>query len=99
MDVVSNITGSVGGATDIDYVTLYNGSNLIALPKQPSNTSIDAVMANITGKFERVDYYNSQTGTWLVYNPAAPFGNTLTTIEKNKAYWIHMTAPATLYIS
>lgn len=99
IEALAGVAWTTSELSDIDYVVLYEGANLIALPKQPSDISIQSVMSNISGKFERVDCYNSASKEWLVYNPDAPFGNTLHSMEKNKAYWVYATGPATLYIS
>ena len=98
MGMLATIIAQTGNLTGIDYVVLEFGSNAIALPKQPSDTSIEFVMSNVTGKFERVDYYNPATQEWEVYVPDAPFGNTLDTMEIGKVYWIFAKESCILYI-
>jgi hypothetical protein len=98
MNLIAVLTNMVGAITDTDYVDLVNGVNAIALPKQPTNTSVISVMSNITSKYTRVDYWDDLSNSWLVYNPAAPFGNTLANMTTNKVYWIYANATSRLYI-
>jgi hypothetical protein len=98
MNMLATLTVMVGNITDIDYVDLAVGVNAIALPKQPTNISIEYVMANASGKFERVDYWDESNSSWLVYNPSAPFGNTLNNMTISKVYWIYANATSRLYI-
>jgi hypothetical protein len=98
MDLIAILTASVGALSDMDYIELSTGANAFALPKQPSNISIEFVTLNITGKFTRVDYYNAALDQWQVYNPNATFGNTLDTLSIYKVYWIYATENCTWYI-
>jgi hypothetical protein len=99
MNLIAVLTEMVGNITDIDYIDLVVGINAVALPKQPSNISIEYVMSNITGNFTRVDYWDEVSSTWLVYNVDAPFGNTLTNMTTQKVYWIYANATSRLYIN
>jgi hypothetical protein len=93
-----NITGGAGTLTGVNYVALHNGSNMIALPMQPANASIPAIMAPIAGNYYRVDWYNTTNKQWLTYNPSDPFANTLFTMETNKAYWVWVQEDTILFI-
>ncbi|MBW2991915.1 hypothetical protein KY345_01720 [Candidatus Woesearchaeota archaeon] len=95
MNLIAVLTTMVGNITNIDYVDLSLGANAIALPKQPVDINISVVMANITGEFERVDYWNEDNQTWLIYNPAAPFGNTLENMTTNNVYWVYVNVTST----
>lgn len=81
-------------------IGLNSGWNLISLPLIPQNSNIDAVLAGITdiAKVEIVKSYDSITGTWLSYVPAAETGN-LTSMEDGKGYWVKMTEGGALNIS
>ena len=70
------------------------GWNLISLPLQPSDTSIGAVLAGISGQYASV--WSFQNGAWLVYDPANPDFSDLTNMEAGWGYWLNMTEPATL---
>jgi hypothetical protein len=98
----ANITFNIGdlnvSVSPIDYLLLYEGKNLFALPTEPSNTSIEAVLAGINGSYYRVDYYNQTSGEFKTYNPEAPFGNTLTELTTNRVYWIWMYEDDVLFI-
>lgn len=65
---------------------LEKGLNFITLHKAPSSTDIADVLAN--SSVIRVDRYYASSKTWKVYNPNAPFGNTLFTMSKGNQYWI-----------
>jgi len=78
------------------FVQLHYGENLIALPKHPTNTAIEDVTLDINSSLIRVQYWNGTL--WEIYNPSAPFGNTLTTMTSGKQYWVKMSAPAILMI-
>lgn len=94
---VANITG-YGGLTGLDFIVLEKGANVRALPMQPTNTSIAAVMTSIDGIYIRVDWYNQTSDTWLTYNPNDPFSNTLYTMETGKPYTIWVTEDSVMFI-
>jgi uncharacterized coiled-coil protein SlyX len=96
MNMLAEVVATVGNLTGVDYVDLYNGSNAIALPAQPTNISIEYVTQNITGMFERVDHYDSATSSWKVYVPGG-FGNTLANMTQNKVYWIYLNISSTRF--
>ncbi len=94
-----NITGGTGSITGINYVILENGTNMIALPMQPTNTSIESVMGVLADNYYRVDWYNDTSSSWQTYNPQDPFGNDLYTMETGKAYKIWVQEDDVLFIS
>jgi hypothetical protein len=102
IEIAANITFDVGdlnvSVSPIDYVILHEGKNLFALPTEPSNTSIEFVLAPIDGSYYRVDYYNQTSGEFKTYNPDAPFGNTLTELTTGRVYWIWMYEEDILFI-
>jgi len=53
------------------------------------------------GVFTIVWAYNvsNTSDQWKKYDPGAPFGNDLTTLEPGKGYWIMMTTDDALDIS
>jgi len=98
-DQLVNVTGGSANWTGVNYILLANGTNTIALPTQPSNTSISFVAAGVeAGTLIRIDWYNETGGEWLVYNPDNPFEQTLDTMETGKAYRIWMENDGVLFV-
>lgn len=94
---VSSLVGS-GNLTGLDYVELYEGKNVRALPAYPSNISISAVMSSLDGYYYRVDWYNATSDSWLTFNPSDPFSNTLSTMEAGKSYTIWVDQDCVLFV-
>ena len=76
---------------------LYTGWNLISIPLQPDNTTIQNVLSGLSGQIV-VWYYNASADTWTVYDTAAPFPwlNTLHNMIYGDAYWLSSTINQTL---
>ncbi len=65
---------------------LYEGWNLISLPVQPINNSIEKVIKDLSGKIIVQNYNGSD---WNSYDSEIPFNlNTLTKMNYGNAYWI-----------
>ena len=92
--VTDEITVMVTG-TSFD-VKLNKGWNLISLPIIPDIKTPAAVLAGILDKVVSVHHYTT-TGTWQIYAPGYS-GNSLTTMEDGRAYWINMLAAANLTV-
>ncbi len=76
-------------------VALYTGWNLMSLPLIPTNTAINSILAPVMPSVISVWYYTGGTsGVWQSYAPGAP--SSLTTLADGNAYWVNMSAPATL---
>jgi len=71
---------------------LYTGWNLISLPIQPQDTTIENLLTGLSGQVV-VWYYNASGDEWTVYDTNAPFPwlNTLHNIDYGKAYWLKST--------
>jgi len=83
------ITTNSDCAVTTGSITLYGGGwNLISLPLIPTNTAIENVLSTALSNVISVQYYVSGT-TWYDYTPGA-WGNTLSTMEAGKAYWVKM---------
>jgi len=81
-------------------VQLGNGWNLISLPVDPGNNSIQSVLLSIQGYYDAVFAYNSYAGVWEIYFAEAPdFLNTLHSMEPGRGYWIHTIDSALLEIT
>jgi len=78
-------------------ITLYKRLNLISLPLQPTDTSIDRVVSSISDKLTSVWSY--QDGAWKYYDPADPYFSDLPTMEAGKGYWVDMKEEGVLTVS
>jgi len=80
-------------------VELVGGWNLISVPVEASNTSINLVLSAID--YAEVWAYDATVSEWLRYDltdPEAAFLNDLDTIQAGIGYWILMSNPDTLNI-
>jgi hypothetical protein len=91
------LESSYSNEVNILSMNLPQGSKLISLCRQPSDTDIASVLSSISGKYACVWAYIDNS--WKVYDPANPGFSDLTTMQAGKGYWIDMSEIATLYIS
>ena len=100
-----NYTGSASGTFVIQAkhsITLVPGWNLVSFNVHPTDTSPAAVLADIAGHYDLVYAWDatgahSSSGNWLKYDPAVPpFLNSLTILDEQMGFWIHMTVADTL---
>jgi hypothetical protein len=77
-------------------LTLASGWNLISLPFQPAETAIASVLSTIAGSYSIVWSYAASS--WKFYDPASSTGNTLTTLEPGKGYWVKTSSDQTLTV-
>lgn len=78
-------------------LNLVEGWNNMAYPG--ATRPVPQALAAIAGRYDAVYYWDAPTARWLGYSPAAPeFANDLQQLSQYEAYWIHMTAPATLVV-
>jgi hypothetical protein len=90
-----------------DAIYLGTGWNLISYPLVPANTDIATILAGVSANIDPTKgVWNYDTAItdptlrWKTWTPAMPAGpNRLDTIEDGKAYWIGMSAPATLVVT
>ena len=82
-------------------ISLASGWNLISVPLMPEDTGITSVLSPINGNYSIVWAYNTSDTAdhWKKYDPSAPFGNDLTTMEAGIGYWIMMTSNDTLFVT
>lgn len=94
--------------SDYDWVIqLQTGWNLISIPYDLDDTSINSVLSGIISDVVYVDastytilQYDATTGTWKKARPyvdRSGYTGTLTTIKPGYAYWIKMQNDAVLY--
>jgi len=88
------VTIAVSSAVD-----LVEGWNLISVPVEAFDTSIDSALSSIVGNFVAVWTYSADASKWLRYDLEGPdFLNDLDTIHKGGGYWILMSSAGTLNI-
>jgi len=74
-------------------LNLKEGWNLVSVPRELENPSIEAVFEGIT-TVDRIYYYDPTSGwKWAIYSDGSwDTSGGLTTIDDGKGYWIHATA-------
>jgi hypothetical protein len=88
-----------GYSNEVDAlsISLYPGSNLISLYRQPEDTDIASVLSSISGKYTSVWAFIDNT--WKTYDPANPGFSDLTTMEPGRGYWVEMNESATIIVT
>jgi hypothetical protein len=102
-----NYTGTASGMFVIlakHSISLVTGWNLVSFNVHPTNTAIATVLSSIAGNYSLVYAWDatgahSSSGNWMNYDPTAPFGNTLSSLDEKMGFWINMTAPVTLDVT
>lgn len=90
-----NITGSgayIVKVNDLSKMELSSGWNLVSFPVLPATKTVSNVLSSISGSYEKIQTYNTDTGDWDTHDENVPSGytQTLTTISGGKAYRIYM---------
>ena len=86
-------------------ITLSLGWNLVSFNLIPQDTLTADVLSSISGKYNLVYAWDatgghSGGGNWMKYDPAQPFGNSLTNLNNSQGFWIRVTSlPAVLTVS
>lgn len=76
------------------------GWNLISIPIQLANTSINEFLKSIYGKYESVWTFDTNNKNWKQLNVNLPdWANDLYTIEPEKGYWVNMLYESTLIVT
>lgn len=73
-------------------IQLYSGWNLVGYPREINKTPAVA-FSSLDGKYDLVLQYKKITNTWYYYAPG-DLTSTLTNIEKDYGYWIHLNQDA-----
>ena len=100
---LSYITNGTNQQIDIQVlvvIPLNIGWNLISLPSEQTNTSIEAVLSSIDGKYDRVKYYDStdQVDPWKTYRVGSNV-NDLSNIDHTMGFWLHATVACSLNVN
>jgi hypothetical protein len=78
---------------------LRSGWNLISIPVNMTNRTIENATSSIAGKFTMIKAYDAATANWSTYDPAHPELSGFHDILPEKGYWINMTEDATLNVT
>jgi len=72
-------------------IQLNSGWNLISLPLMHDDSNVNSALSPINGNYSIVWAYNASDTAdhWKKYDPGAPFGNDLTTMEAGKGIILH----------
>ncbi|MFO8110615.1 MAG: hypothetical protein R6U17_08905, partial [Thermoplasmata archaeon] len=74
-----------------------DGWNYVSFNLIPVDSSLDAILDGITGRDDRVMYFDASTGMWYSYVPGwPPHFNNLNNWNHRMGIWIRMTDDATL---
>ncbi|MFC1719099.1 hypothetical protein ACFL6S_35935 [Candidatus Poribacteria bacterium] len=80
-------------------VELEAGWNLISLPLQPEDTSLDSALASIQGEYSSIWAYDAANGQWLSRVTDRPsFLSNLDEVKSGAGYWVMMDTPSSLSI-
>ena len=101
IDVAGNEKSITANFTILS-LRLYEGWNLVSVPRELENSSIEAVFEGIT-TITRVYYYDPISGwKWAFYDNETESWDTsggLTTIDDGKGYWIYATAETSVALT
>jgi hypothetical protein len=77
-----------------NYIFLHEGWNLISVPLVPPDKNLDSVLSSISGYYDAVQLFDSNSGSWKHSHISKPSKlNTLVNIDHTKGFWIHISEP------
>ena len=98
----ANYLGSASGTLVISglshSIDLLAGWNLASFNLTPTDPDIEDVLADILDDVILVYGWNGESGSWLRFDPALGFGNTLTELDESMGFWINMEVASTLTV-
>ncbi len=75
-------------------ITLDEGWNLVSLPFEQHDESIDQALSSIAGKWDCIRTYDTITGTWKTNITGRPIQlNDFDTLNHKVGFWINITEP------
>jgi hypothetical protein len=78
--------------------SMKKGWNLISIPVNMTNRTIENVLSSVAGEYTTVRAYDP-VGGWTTYESSNPGASTLHDIVPEKGYWINMTQDAVLNVT
>jgi hypothetical protein len=79
-------------------LSLEQGWNLISLPLQPVDSSINTVLKSLSDSFLAIYSFDNSSMNYKSYIPGAA-SNDLLTLKTGEGYWIYMDSPSRLELS
>ena len=80
-------------------LSLMQGWNLVSFSPIPENDAITSVLAGLGSNYDLVYAWDAAAQGWLKYDRNAPaYVNTLTTLHRDRGFWLHATSAATLEV-
>ena len=80
-------------------IEMESGWNLISIPVQLPDNTLDAAFQPIAGQYSSVWAYDAENSKWERYVVGGPdFLNSLETIEQGRGYWVQMADSAILTV-
>jgi hypothetical protein len=77
-----------------NYIFLHEGWNLISVPLVPPDKNLHSVLSSISGYYDAVQWYDSDSGSWKHHHISKPSTlNTLVNIDHRMGFWIHISEP------
>ncbi len=99
-------TNAVPEPDDLIYIDIpltaggnADGWNFVSFNLIPTDTSLEAILADIDGSYDKLMFYDASTGEWRSYAPGRTDRyNNLDTWNHQMGIWIHMTTTDTLNV-
>ncbi|MFO7619070.1 MAG: RHS repeat-associated core domain-containing protein, partial [Thermoplasmata archaeon] len=79
-------------------ITLQKGWNLISIPQEMADTSVESVLSSIAGCWDVVKWYDGQTKQWKTYRVGIS-ASTLDRIDHEMGLWLRTTSACNLAVS
>jgi hypothetical protein len=77
---------------------LAGGWNLISIPVELADTSVEAALSSIARQYSVVKYYDGTSKSWKTYRVGGSM-NTLTDIDRTMGLWVNANSSCTLSVS
>jgi len=80
-------------------INLTTGWNLISIPLETADTSVESILSSISGTWDAVKYYDSidHMDPWKSFRPAGTV-NDLAYLDRTMGVWVHATGNCTLTV-
>jgi hypothetical protein len=80
-------------------LNLQKGWNLVSIPFEYDDNSIEKILCTISGKYDSVQYYDAQTARWRTYSVTKPYYlNDFKFITPEIGFWLHVNEDCTLLL-
>jgi len=78
-------------------IGLWPGWNFVSVPAEAADTSVEGVLASMSGSWDTVKYYDAGDASdpWKTFRPGGQ-SNDLDRIDRGMGFWVHATENCTL---